>query len=57
MAQGKRIRLGTMSLWVQSLASLMGSGSGVAVRCGIGHRRSSNLALCQWSRPAATAQI
>ena len=27
------------------------------MRCGIGHRRSSNLALCQWSRPAATAQI
>ena len=58
MAQGKRIRLGTMSLWVQSLASLMGSGSGVAVRCGIGHRRSSDLVLLWlWHRLVATVQI
>ena len=36
MVQQKRIPLGTMRLWVQSLASLSGLGiQGVAVSCGV----------------------
>ena len=36
----------------------MGWGSGVAMSCGIGHRRSSDLVLLWlWRRPAAVATI
>ena len=43
MAQGKRIRLVTTRLWVQSLAPLSGLGSGVSVSCGVGRRRGLDL--------------
>ena len=40
----------------QSLASLSGLGSGVAVSCGVGRRQGSDLVLLWlWCRPAATA--
>jgi len=45
VAQQKRICLGTMRLWVRSLASLSGLRTGIAVSCGVGRRRSSDLAL------------
>ena len=35
MVQWKQIRLGTMRLWVRSLESLSGLGSGVAVSCDV----------------------
>ena len=36
----------------------VGSGSGVAVRCGVGQRHGSDLALLGlWCRPAAVAPI
>ena len=36
----------------------VGQGSGVAVNCGVGHRRGSDPALLWlWCRPAATAPI
>ena len=36
----------------------MGQGSGVAMSCGVGHRRGLDLALlCLWHRPAAVAPI
>ena len=36
----------------------MGEGAGVAMSCGVGRRRSSDLALLWlWSRPEATAPI
>ena len=36
----------------------MGSGSGIAVSCGVGRRRSSDLVLLRlWRRPAAIAPI
>ena len=54
MVQQKRIRLGTMRLRVRSLALLSGLGSGVAMSCGIGQRRGSDLA---WRRLAAVAPI
>ena len=38
MVQRKRIRLGTMSLWVRSLASLCGLRIGNEVSCGVGRR-------------------
>ena len=58
MAQGKRIRLGAMGLQVPSLASLSGWGSGVAMSCGVGHRRGSDLALLWlWHGPEAVALI
>ena len=47
-------------MWVQSLASLAGLGSGVAMGCGAGHRCSSDLMLLWlqlWRRPAAVALI
>ena len=53
MAQWKRIQLVSMKMQVQSLALLMGKGSGVAVNCGIGRRFGSDptlLWLCR--RPA-----
>ena len=42
MVQRKPIRLGTMSLWVLSQASLIRL---VAVNCGVGHRSGSDLVL------------
>ena len=45
MVQQKRIRLGTMKLWVQSLASLSGLRIQLAVSCGIGCRRGLDLML------------
>ena len=43
---------------VQTLASLSGSGSVIAVSYGVGHRCGSNLALLWlWCRPAAVALI
>ena len=57
-AQWKWIWLGKMRSQVRSLASLSGLGSGIAVSCGIGCRRGSDLALLRlWHRPAVTAPI
>ena len=43
---------------VRSLACSVGQGSGIAVSCGVGHRRGSDLALLWlWCRPAAAALI
>ena len=54
MAQQKRIRLGTMRLWVRALALLRGRESGVAVSCGVGRRRGSDPALLWlWCRPGS----
>ena len=45
-------------MWVPLLASLSGLGSGVAVSCGVGCRRGSNLALLRlWHTPEAAASI
>ena len=67
MAQRKRVRLVsmryTMMDWyplmqVQSLASLSGLGTGVAMSCGVGHRCGSDpVLLWLWYRPAAVAPI
>ena len=58
MVRWKLIRLGTIRLWVQPLASLSGLGSSVAVSCGVGRRRSSDPALLWvWCRLAAVAPI
>ena len=47
-----------MMLWVPSLASLSGLGSGVALSFGVGRRRNLDLALLWlWHRPAATDLI
>ena len=56
---GYRIRLGTMRLWVRSLGLAQWvKGSGVAMSCGVDHRRGSDLALLWlWCRPAASALI
>ena len=35
MVQGKQIQLVSIRMWVRSLASLSGSGSGIALRCGV----------------------
>ena len=59
MVQWKQIRLESLSLEVQSLASLGGLGSGVGVSCGVGHTCSSDpMLLWLWlRRPAAAALI
>ena len=59
MAQRKQIGLGTMRLWVWSLALVQWvKDPGIAVSCGAGHRCSSDLALrWLWHRPEATALI
>ena len=59
MVQRKRIRLGTMRLWVRFLALLSGLRVCVAMSCGVGRRCSSDPALLWlWCRPvAATALI
>ena len=46
LVQGKQIRLGTMRLWVRSLALLSGLRSGIAVSCGVGHRHGSDPSCC-----------
>ena len=59
MVQQKRIRLGTMRLRVQSLASLSGLRTWVAMSCG-GVGRICGLdpeLLWLWCRPAAVAHI
>ena len=58
MAQRKQIPLGTMIFQVQSLASLSGLRSGVAVSCGVDRRHSSDpVSLWLWHRSAAVAPI
>ena len=58
MAQQKQIRLGTMRLQVQSLASLSGLGSGIVTICGVGRKHSSDPSLLWlWCRTAAAALI
>ena len=58
MMQQKQIRLGTMRLWIQSLASFSELRIWHSVSCGGGCRRSSDLALLWfWCRPAATAPM
>ena len=58
MAQQKRIQLINMRVQVQSLASLSGLGTCIAVSCGIGRRCSSDPALLWlWCRLVATAPI
>ena len=47
-----------MRFWVRPLASLSGWGSGIAMSCGVGHRRGLDLTLLWfWCRLAATAPI
>ena len=58
MVQWKRVRLITMRLWIRSLASSVGWESGIAMSCGVGPRRESDLALLWlWCRLAAIAPI
>ena len=58
MAQQKPIRLGTMRLWVRSLAHSVGWGSGVAMSCRVGRRCSSDsVLLWLWRRLAIVAPI
>jgi len=59
VAQRKQIQLGTMSLWVRSLALLSGFRIQCChVSCGAGCRRGSDLALLWlWRRPVAIALI
>ena len=45
VAQQKWIQLVSTRMQVQPLASLSGSGSSVAISCGVGRRRNSDLAL------------
>ena len=47
-----------MRMKVRSLASLVGSGSSVAMSCGVGCRHGSDpVLLWLWCRPVATALI
>ena len=58
LVQQKRIRLETIRLLVQSLASLVSQGSGITMSCSVDHRRSSDLALLWlWRRLAAVAPV
>ena len=58
MVQRKQIQLGTMRLWVRSLALLSGLRIWRCLSCSVGHRHGSYLALlCLWWRPVATALI
>ena len=55
--QWKRIRLVSMRMWVQSLVSSMGQGSGIAMTCGgSGHKHNLDPVLL-WHRLAAVALI
>ena len=56
MAQQKRMRLASMRMQVQSLALL--GGSGVILRCGVGHRYGSDpILLWLWHRLVAVVLI
>ena len=58
MAQWKRIRLGTMRVWVPSLALLSGLRIWHCMSCGVGRRGGSDLVLLWfWCRLAAIAPI
>ena len=58
MAQWKQIQLGTMRLQFPSVALLRGLRISVAVSCGVGHRRSSDLELLWlWYRVTAVAPV
>ena len=47
-----------MRMWVRTLVLLSGSGSGIAVSCGVGHRFGLDPAfLWLWCRPTAVAPI
>ena len=47
-----------MKTQVRSLTSLKGQGQGIAMGCGVGHRRGLDPALLWlWCRPAAAALI
>ena len=47
-----------MRMMIQSLASLSGQGSGIAVSCGVRHRCGLDPTLLQlWHRPGAVALI
>ena len=57
MEEWKQIQLGTMRLWIPSLASLSALRI-IAVSCGVGRRHSSDpVLLWPWCRPAAVAPI
>ena len=56
MVRRKQIRLLSMRMQIRSLASLGGSGTGIALSYDIGLRRSLEPALL-WYRPAAVALI
>ena len=58
MVQWKQIRLVSMRAQVPSLVLLSGSGSGIAVSCGVGCRCGSDpVLLGLWRRLVATAPI
>ena len=58
MAHRKQIRLVSMRMWIQFLALLSGSGSGVAISCGVGGRCGSDPTfLWLWCRQAVLALI
>ena len=58
VAQQKRIWLISMRMWVWFWLHSVGWGSGVAVSCGLGHRRGSDpMLLWLWWRLAAAARI
>ena len=58
MLQQKQIQLGTMRLWVQSLALLSGLGIRAEVSCGIDCRCGSDPTLLWlWHRLVASAMI
>ena len=42
VAQQKQIWLASMKMWIWSLASISGSGSGIAMSCGVGHSCGSD---------------
>ena len=58
MAQWKQIRLGTMRLWVRSLASPSGLRFGIAMNYGVDCRCGQDLALLWlWHKPPAITPI
>ena len=58
MAQQWQTQPVSMRIWVWSLASLSGLGSGFVVSCGVGRRCSAeSMLLWLWCRPAAKASI
>ena len=58
MVQQKRIRLGTLRLWIRSLASISGLRISIATSCGVGCTHGSDLVLLWlWHKPEATTLI